>query len=213
MVALAPSSTTMSAVPLAASPVRPLLPRMMLFLIVTFLARMSSLPLMLWQLITVPARRIVMTPVRLPPRALSFPPGQRARRGPVFRGPGQPQRTRCDHIRVPPCLQYAGAGLAFAGPGADPVDAGGDDDGFALGLAGAEDAAAGPRDDAEAPGECDAEPAAAPVAADEWTAEESAAGAIVRAEQADASAAAHNVAAARAIPRGIRCLIKGQPIG
>jgi hypothetical protein len=109
-------------------------------------------------------------------------------------------------------LQKAGAGRAFAGPGPDPPDAGGDD-GFALGLVGAEDAAAGPRDDADAPGERDAESAAAPAAADECAAEESAAGAIVRAEHADASAAAHNVAAASAIPRGIRCLIKGQPIG
>jgi hypothetical protein len=110
-------------------------------------------------------------------------------------------------------LQYAGLGLAFAGPGPDPADAGGDDDGFAVGLAGAEDAAAGPWDDAAAPGARDAEPAAAAAFAGEWAAEESAAGVIVRAEHADASAAAHNVAAASAIPRGIRCLITGQPIG
>src|ERR1035441_10045932 len=105
MTALAPSSILMSAVPFAASPDRPLLAVMTLFLIVTRAAWMSIIPVMFSQLITVPGVVIVMVLDRVAALAPSGRPEDPDGSGPVSPGPGQPQAARFPQSALPPCWQ------------------------------------------------------------------------------------------------------------
>src|ERR1700730_10374619 len=117
MVALAPSATKISAVPLAATPFLPLLDIIDVFLTVTLRASISSTPSIFWQLITAFAVRTSMTRRRLVPRGTSRRPGHCDRFGPVLAGPGQPQAARLAQRRAPPARQYRALGLAAAASG------------------------------------------------------------------------------------------------
>jgi hypothetical protein len=66
---------------------------------------MRSMPVIAWQLITVPSLKMVMVRLSLPLSCRSRPDGHRDRSGPVLAGPGQPHLARFAHSRAPPCLQ------------------------------------------------------------------------------------------------------------
>ena len=105
MIALAPSSTLISAVPLAASPSLPLFDSMTLSLTVTCWASISSMPWMFSQLITVLAAVTRMVRVRLPALVTSRCPGHCDRSGPVLADAGQPQLARLAQSFAPPRRQ------------------------------------------------------------------------------------------------------------
>src|SRR5215469_17412774 len=91
IVALAPSCTLITPVPLAASPVAPLEHAICTLLTVTFGASMLRQPVMFSQLIDAPEVVTWMVRVALPPLTDSVSPGHWLGTGPVFAGPGQPQ--------------------------------------------------------------------------------------------------------------------------
>jgi hypothetical protein len=138
IVALAPSCTLITPVPLAASPVVPLEQAICTLLTVTFGASMLRQPVMFSQLMDAPALVTWMVRVALPLLSVSVLPGHWLVTGPVLVGPGQPQDSRWAHRYAPPCAHCAGSGAAVVVGVVGAVDVGGGGEvvGFVLDVVG-----------------------------------------------------------------------------
>src|SRR5689334_9138095 len=123
IVALAPSWTLMTPMPLAASPVVPLEQAICTLLTLTFGASMLRQPVIFAQLMDAPALVTWMMRVALPLLTVSVPPGHWLVTGPVLAGPGHPHDSRWPQTYAPPWAHSAGTAVVVGLVG--EVDVGG----------------------------------------------------------------------------------------